>query len=189
MYRKIILSALACAAVAPFSHAAAQQPPEKPPVAPAVAATAAGKPAQETAAERHETMVTNTTAKIWWNQEAKVRELQLSAAQRQSFDRLLRDFLLAESAPAVESYDQMGAKLALGDAAAARKALDEAIQAIEAPVRRQGELMISVVGQLTAAQRKILDQNYPQLLRRPWVRAFRNQRRAATPARANAPQN
>ncbi|MEZ5313387.1 MAG: Spy/CpxP family protein refolding chaperone [Thermoanaerobaculia bacterium] len=126
---------------------------------------------------------------MWWNQEAKIRELELTAAQRQACDRLLRDFLLAESTPPAESYDEMGNHLAKGEAAAARQALEEVARAVATPVRRQGELMIGVVSLLTPAQRQILDRSYPQLLRRPWVRTIRPRRgndgRADTEAPAN----
>lgn len=189
MNRKLAFALLTFAALVPYSPAAAQQPPGKPPATPTKGATVPDTNAAKAPIASRETMVEKATARIWWNQEVKIRELQITAVQRQSFDRLLREFLLADSPPPADSYERMGEKLAAGDAVGARKAIDEAVQAVEAPLRRQGELMIAVVGQLTAAQRKILDQSYPQLLRRPWVRALQPQRRGGPPASKKAPRN
>ena len=185
MNRRTTAALATLLALAALSLSAAEPP--KP--AEQATAPAATKPAPKRAPASPEQIVERTTARMWWNQETKIRELELTAAQRQASDRLLRDFLLAESTPPTESYDEMGNHLARGEADAARKALDDVARAVAAPVRRQGELMISVVSLLTPGQRQVLDRSYPQLLRRPWVRTIRQRRGNDGRAEAEAPAN
>jgi hypothetical protein len=113
-------------------------------------------------------------SRIWWNQDAKVQELSLTAEQRKKMDAALTSFLDQRIAFQKEQRDALaafGEALERGDTAGARTRSRAAGLATAKPVELQLEMMMTVVGFLTEEQRTRLTTNYPNMLSRLWVRA------------------
>ena len=144
------------------------------PLAVAAQTTETDSPSGRSQAEiRQERVETTTKRLIWWNNDTKVETLSLSEAQRTAMDDELLAFLRARSDNAAaqrEAYEAFGVALAAGDETAAREAANQVVELTSAPVRLQSEMMIKVIGLLSAQQRQSMVEEWPRLMSTPWVR-------------------
>lgn len=111
-------------------------------------------------------------SRIWWNQPRYVEPLGLTAEQRSAMDALLMDHLERRRELArdlLESRRSLGDHLATGDWDAAEKASVRLGEAFSAIARAEGELAVGVTRLLQPRQRTRIDEDFPLLLRRPWV--------------------
>lgn len=110
---------------------------------------------------------------MWWNQPRFADGLGLTAEQRGDLDRLLEQHL-AQRREAVETYQERRLELAravsAGDWAEAREAGGRAAEAAAGLSRAETDLVVAVMQRLTPAQREEVAEEFPILLRRPWLR-------------------
>ena len=110
--------------------------------------------------------------RIWWNQPAFVKGLELTDEQRQKMDALLLRALDAQSAAQTgleEHRMSFEAALTKGDWQTARKAAAEVHDGVANVLEIQSTLTIDVLSLFTSQQRQDFVFKYPQLLRRPWM--------------------
>ncbi|MEM1179433.1 MAG: hypothetical protein AAGM22_13870 [Acidobacteriota bacterium] len=116
----------------------------------------------------------SATAKAWWNQTRFIDRLALTAEARQKMDALLTSHLASADAKArVESQEKLNAALLAGDWDAARTALGAVNDARTEGFTAQTELKIEVLQLLAPNQRKVIADDFPRLMSRPWVRPQR----------------
>ena len=109
--------------------------------------------------------------RIWWNRESHIEKIELTTEQRQQMDQLLEGFLEVRNSEArMAPVREFRAALSSGDTDKARELIAPATEAYNAPMTAQMKLSVDVVELLTEGQLKLIHENYPDLLKRPWVR-------------------
>ena len=137
-----------------------------------ILASAAGAQQREwkkpTPEERQERLV----QRMWWNQDAKVNELNLTAGQRTKMTGFFTEFLATQQPQEDQRvvFQAFGDALGSGDAEGTAAARDHVIETISSNMEQQLDMMIQVVGVLNAEQLSKLATEFPGLLNRPWLR-------------------
>lgn len=127
---------------------------------------------------------------IWWNRPQHVEALGLTAEQREAMDALLVEHLERRRTLArklQEARRSLGDRLAAGDWEGAEELADAIEEHHGALARGQSDLALAVVRLLEPAQRETLDEEFPLLLRRPWVAGGLGLRRGAGRFRGRGP--
>jgi Spy/CpxP family protein refolding chaperone len=132
---------------------------------------------QTPAATAPQAVVTRTPSarsldRIWWNQPAFVKGLDLTDEQRAKMDALLLRALDAERAAQASLEAKRAsfeAALAKGDWQAARNAAAEVNDGVAHALAIQSGLTIDVLSLFNPQQRENFISKYPPLLRRPWM--------------------
>ena len=110
--------------------------------------------------------------RIWWNQPRFVDGLALDSEQRGGMDRVLERHVEARREKG-RSYKQARAEVAraaqAGDWEAAEAASVRLGEAAAELARLEGGLVVDVLRLLTAEQRAKLRDEFPAILRRPWL--------------------
>lgn len=110
--------------------------------------------------------------RIWWNQPRFVEGLGLSAEQREKMNGALEEHLEArrEKGRAQQKVRRELFEAAQkGDFEAAEAMQDRFASAAAELARVEGELVVGVLRLMTAEQRGKLAEEFPVILRRPWL--------------------
>lgn len=107
----------------------------------------------------------------WWNEPRFLDELALNEEQREKMDAHLATF--KKAAPEEARRTKFNQALQDGDWKLAKSELERLSELAAAAVGTRGQLKLSVISELTDAQRKTLVDKFPRLIFQPWTRAMR----------------
>jgi len=113
-------------------------------------------------------------SKIWWNQSKKVAEFSLTEEQRHKMDHDFVEYMQHhpdDNNNQKKAFEDLGQALTSADLSKASAQRDEVAKMASINTNRQIDMMIQVVGHLTAEQRALIAEKYPKLMTRLWVRS------------------
>lgn len=110
---------------------------------------------------------------VWWNRPQRIEELELDKELRERLDAMAVEFLDAQvarrdqQASVIQAFNKA---LVDGDWEAAKEINGTLSQSNAAQASAGREFRIQVLSQLSDEQRKAMVENYPQIMRRQWLR-------------------
>lgn len=113
-------------------------------------------------------------SKIWWNQKKKVAEFSLTEEQRHKMDHDFVEYMQhhqEDNNNQKQAFEALGQALTSADLSKAATQRDEVTKMATVNTNRQIDMMIQVVGHLSAEQRALIAEKYPKLMTRLWVRS------------------
>lgn len=111
--------------------------------------------------------------RIWWNQDRFVEGLALTEEQRGKMDAVLEENVAGrrgQMEPYVEARRELGDALAAGDWKGAEAARGRLAELAAATSRSESDLLLAVAKLMSAEQRKKVQEEYPMIFSRPWIR-------------------
>lgn len=111
--------------------------------------------------------------RIWWNQDRFVEALGLTEEQRGQMDAVLEANIAGRRGqiePYVETRRALAEAVAAGDWKGAEAARDRLAELAAATSRSESDLVVAVGKLMSAEQRKKLQEEFPMMFARPWIR-------------------
>jgi Spy/CpxP family protein refolding chaperone len=114
------------------------------------------------------------TSKVWWNQKNKYEKISITEIQRKKMDKILLGYLEHQPkdvAAEKKAYKNLSKALTAGGKEITKAQKHKVLKITETAIGRQIDMMSKALNILTLEQRKIIQEKFPLLNSKLWVRS------------------